>query len=63
MFPNIFRINDAEKRKQLTEALRIVPLTVLPTHVYEFARALKLQKEGGPIGMEPTDVIAQVFMV
>ena len=63
MFPDITRMNDATKRKLITEALRIVLLTVLRTHVYEFAGALKLQKEGGPIGMELTGVIAQVFMV
>ena len=51
------------KRKLVTEALRIVLMTVLQTHTYEFAGQLKLQKEGGPIGMELTGVVAQVFMV
>ena len=53
----------AMKRKITTEALKIVLLTILKTHTYEFAGELKLQKKGGPIGMELTGVVAQVFMV
>ena len=63
VFPDTTEMNDESKRRLLTEALRIVLLTVLRTHVYEFAGTLKLQKTGGPIGMELTGVIAQVFMV
>ena len=53
----------AAKRKLITEALRIVLLTLLKTHTYDFAGILKRQKEGGPIGLELTGVVAQVFMV
>ena len=63
VFPDTTEMDATTKRRLLTEALRIVLLTVLRTHVYEFAGALKLQKKGGPIGMELTGVIAQVFMV
>ena len=51
------------KRKLLTGALRIVLLILLRTHTYEFPGSLKLKKEGGPIGMEITGVVAQVSMV
>ena len=42
---------------------RITLLTLLETHTYEFAGVIKRQKNGGPIGMELTGVIAQIFMV
>ena len=63
VFPDISNIDLATKRKLVTEALRIVLLVLLQTHTYEFAGNLKLQKKGGPIGMELTGVVAQVFMV
>ena len=63
MLPDTEEMDATIKRKLLTEALRIVLLTLLRTHTYEFAGSLKLQKEGGPIGMEITGVVAQVFMV
>ena len=63
IFPDTLGMDDCTKKKLLTEALRIVLLTLLRTHIYEFAGSLKLQKEGGPIGMEITGVVAQVFMV
>ena len=63
VFPDISEVNDATKRKLVVEALRIVLLTILQSHTYEFAGILKRQKEGGPIGMELTGVIAQVFLV
>ena len=63
VFPDTEDMDATIKRKLLTEALRIVLLTLLRTHTYEFAGSLKLQKEGGPIGMEITGVVAQVFMV
>ena len=47
----------------IAEALRIVLLMVLRSHTYEFAGQLKRQRQGGPIGMELTGVVAQVFMV
>ncbi len=47
----------------MAEALRIVLTELLTTHTYEFAGCLKRQCKGGPIGMELTGVVAQVFMV
>ena len=63
LFPDISEISMAAKRKLITEALRIVLLTLLKTHTYDFAGILKRQKEGGPIGLQLTGVVAQVFMV
>ena len=45
------------------EAMRVVLKALLETHVYEFAGEMRRQTKGGPIGMELTGVVAQVFMV
>ena len=45
------------------EAMRVVLKALLETHVYEFAGEMRRQTKGGPIGMELTGVIAQIFMV
>ena len=63
VFPDIEGLDEGTERRLLTEALRIVLITIMGTHTYEFAGSLKRQKEGGPIGMELTGVVAQVFMV
>ena len=63
MFPDISGIKYRTKKLMLAEALRIVLLTVLRSHTYEFAGQIKRQSRGGPIGMELTGVVAQVFMV
>ena len=47
----------------LTEAMRTVLTVLLTTHAYEFAGTIRKQTSGGPIGMEITGVVAQVFMV
>ena len=47
----------------VVEALRIAMKVLLTTHTYEFAEEIRVQKKGGPIGMELTGVVAQVFLV
>ena len=63
VFPDISGISCRTKKLMIAEALRIVLLTVLRSHTYEFAGQIKRQWQGGPIGMELTGVVAQVFMV
>ena len=63
VFPDISELDEARKRRLVVEALRIVLLTILQSHTYEFAGILKRQRKGGPIGLELTGVVAQVFMV
>ena len=63
VFPDLSEMSEVTKRRLVVEALRIVLLTVLQSHTYEFAGILKRQREGGPIGLELTGVVAQVFMV
>ena len=49
-------------RKMFTEALKIA-LSFVMNHIYTFDNQIKLQSKGGPIGLELTGVIAQLFMV
>ena len=63
IFPDLTEVNTETKRKMLVEAIRVVLKDLLKTHVYEFAGEIRRQKKGGPIGMELTGVVAQIFMV
>lgn len=45
------------------EAFKTVLLFILENHVYGFNGEIKKQSKGGPIGLELTGVLAQIFMV
>ena len=62
-FPNVSELDEDTKRRMFVEAIRIVLKILLETHAYEFADVIKRQRKGGPIGMELTGVVAQIFMV
>ena len=47
----------------LKEALKIVLIVVMEIHVYIFRNDKKLQRKGGPIGLDLTGTIAHVFML
>ena len=47
----------------LAEALRIVILFIMRNHIYQFDDQIKKQNDGGPIGLELTGDIAQIFMM
>ena len=49
-------------RIMIREALRIVLSLIMKNHMYTFNNELKLQNSGGPIGLDLTGVLAQVFM-
>ncbi|KAL9970203.1 hypothetical protein ACROYT_G022537 [Oculina patagonica] len=49
-------------RKMFTEAMKVVLLFIMENHMYTF-NEVKLQSRGGPIGLELTGVLAQLFMV
>lgn len=46
-----------------TKAMKIVLLFIMKNHMYTFNNEIKLQARGGPIGLELTGVLAQLFMV
>ena len=63
IFPDISEVDEGTKRRMVVEALRIVLKMLLTTHTYEFAEEIRVQKKGGPIGMELTGVVAHVFLI
>ena len=52
-----------QQREMLTEALKTGLTLVMTNHVYEFDGVIRRQSEGGPIGLELTGNVAQVFMI
>ena len=62
-FPDLSRIGEIDEKKLMTEAIRILLHVIMETHTYVFDGTTRRQTKGGPIGMEITGVIAQIFMV
>ena len=52
-----------QQRVMFREALRIGLEVVMKNHVYRFDSCIRKQESGGPIGLELTGNIAQVFMI
>ena len=50
-------------RNMFTAAMKVVLLFIKENHMYTFNNDIKLQSRGGPIGLELTGVLAQLFMV
>ena len=55
--------NEVEKRKLVIHALRIMIQFVMENHTYRFNGQIRKQTKGGPIGLDLTGSIAQVFMI
>ena len=53
----------SDVRRMFTEALKIVLMFIMTNHLYTFDNQVKLQSKGGPIGLQLTGVLAQIFMV
>ena len=55
--------DDDAVRRMFTEAMKVVISFIMENHLYTFDGQIKLQSEGGPIGLQLTGVLAQLFMV
>ena len=55
--------NDSEKRRLVIAALRVLMQFVMENHAYRFNGQIRKQTGGGPIGLDLTGSIAQVFMI
>ena len=55
--------NEKETRKLLGEALKVVILFIMKNHIYQFDGKIYKQEKGGPIGLELTGDLAQIFMI
>ena len=54
---------DWQKRRMVTESLKVGLSYVMKNHVYLFDGGMRKQIKGGPIGLKLTGTLAQVFMV
>ena len=54
---------DIEKRKMVITALRILMTFVMTNHDYSFNGEIRKQRHGGPIGLDLTGSIAQIYMI
>ena len=61
--PPVEQPDEVTTRKMCTDTMKIVLLFIMQNHLYTFDNEIKLQSEGGPIGLELTGVLAQLFMV
>ena len=52
-----------EQRSMFGKALEILIITCMDNHVYQFGNLVRVQKEGGPIGLKLTGEIADCLMV
>ena len=52
-----------EEKKVLAEVLKIAILAVLKNHAYQFGGEVRLQEEGGPIGLELAGALARVVLL
>ena len=52
-----------EKRKMFGKALEILIIAALKNHVYQFGNQIRVQSEGGPIGLKLTGEVADCIMV
>ena len=61
--PPVEQPDEVTTRKMFTEAMKIELLLLMQNHLYTFDNQIKLQSEGGPIGLETYWVLARLFTV
>ena len=52
-----------EERKMFGKALETMLITCMNHHLYQFENTIRIQKEGGPIGLKLTGEIADCLML
>ena len=55
--------DEVEKRRMIVEAVRICLKFIMKNHMYTFENRILKQKHGGPIGLDLTGTVAQIFMI
>ena len=55
--------NDLQKREMIIRALHIAIKFIMKNHTYTFGNQIRKQSNGGPIGVDITGAIAQIFMM
>jgi len=54
--------NEDEKKRMMSEAIKIALRTIMTNHTYLYDGVIRKQEKGGPIGMKLTGTLAKVFM-
>ena len=52
-----------EERNMFGKALEMMLIMCMDNHIYEFENKIRLQKQGGPIGLKLTGEIADCLMI
>ena len=52
-----------EQRTLFGKAMEVMIITCMDNHVYQFENKVRLQKQGGPIGLKLTGEIADCLMI
>ena len=52
-----------EERKMIGKSVEILIISCMTNHVYKFSNKIRMQSEGGPIGLALTGEIADCFMI
>ena len=55
--------NNHQKREMVIKALHIALTFIMRNHTYTFGNQIRKQSNGGPIGLDITGAIAQIFMM
>ena len=55
--------NTHEKRIMIVEAVRVCLSFIMTNHMYTFDNQMMRQQQGGPIGLDLTGTVAQIFMI
>ena len=57
------RPTEQQKKRMVIESIKIAVSLIMKNHVYNFNNVIYKQESGGPIGLNLTGTIAQVFML
>ena len=55
--------NETQKRELIIRALHIAIKFIMNNHTYTFGNQIRKQSKGGPIGLDITGAIAQIYMI
>ena len=55
--------SETQKREEIIRALHIAIKFIMNNHTYTFGNQIRKQSKGGPIGLDITGAIAQIYMI
>ena len=53
----------AEERSMISKAVEVLIISCMKNHVYKFNNTIRIQSEGGPIGLGLTGEVADCTMI